>query len=74
MDQPRTASLTQTVKHEPCRFLLNANLFGDLHGADALTGGDEQVHGIEPLMQRDVDRSKMVPVRMVKSSWHLLQR
>jgi hypothetical protein len=48
------ASLTKAVKHEPRRFLLYTNLFGDLHGANALAGGDEQVHSIEPLMQRDV--------------------
>ena len=42
------------MKHEPCRFLLHTNLFGDLHGRDALAGRDEQVHRIEPLVERDV--------------------
>ena len=49
-----TARLTEPMKHEPCRFLLNADLFGDLHRTDSLTGGDEQIHGIEPLVERDV--------------------
>jgi hypothetical protein len=48
------ASLTKTVKHEPYRFLLNTDFFGDLHGRDALAGRDEQVHDIQPLMERDV--------------------
>ena len=48
------ASLAQAVKHEPCAFLLYADLFGDLHGRDSLASGDKQVHGIQPLVQRDV--------------------
>ena len=49
-----TASLTQPMKHEPCRLLLYADFFGDLHGRDALAGRDEQVHGIQPLVEWDV--------------------
>ncbi len=49
-----TASLAEPVEHEPRGFLLDANLFGDLHGRDALAGRHKQVHGVEPLMQRDV--------------------
>jgi hypothetical protein len=31
--------------------LLDANLFGDLHGRNSLTRRDKQVHGIEPFVQ-----------------------
>ena len=48
------ASLAQAVKHEPCRFLLYTDLFGDLHGRHAFASRDEQVHGIEPFVERDV--------------------
>ena len=48
------ASLTQAVEHEPCRFLLDADFLGDLHGRDALAGGDEQIHRIQPLIERDM--------------------
>jgi hypothetical protein len=48
------ASLTKTVEHEPCRLLLDANLFGDLHGRDAFGCSYKQVHGIEPLVERDM--------------------
>lgn len=33
-----TARLTQAVEHKPCRLLLHADLFGDLHGGDTLCG------------------------------------
>jgi hypothetical protein len=49
-----TASLTQAVKHKPRRFLLDADLFGELHGTDSLSRCDKQVHGIQPLVERDV--------------------
>src|ERR1035437_5945188 len=45
------ASLTQPLKHKPCRLLSNSDLFSKLHRTDALTGRDHQVHGINPLVQ-----------------------
>jgi serine/threonine protein kinase len=49
-----TASLTQAVDHEPCRLLLYADFLGDLHGRYTLAGSDEQIHRIEPFVERDV--------------------
>src|SRR5271166_2057831 len=42
------------MKHEPCRLLRDADLLGKLHGTDALSRCNEQVHGIEPFVQRNV--------------------
>src|ERR1017187_80964 len=47
------ASLTKTLKHEPCRLLSNSNLFGKLHRTDALPRRDHQVHRVNPLVQGD---------------------
>src|SRR5574337_920292 len=44
----RAASLSQPLKHEPCRFLSYANLLRQLQARDALAGSDEQVHRVEP--------------------------
>ena len=80
LNQPRIGQtlLTEPVKHEPCAFLLYADLFGDLHGGNALTSGDQQVHGIQPFVKRYVrpleDRSssdrevKLAFVAAVKAS------
>ena len=48
------ARLAQTLQHKPCRLLGNANLFRQLQARDALPSGYEQVHGIEPLVQRNM--------------------
>jgi len=49
-----SARFPQAVKHEPCRLLRDADFFRQLQRRDAFAGGDEQVHGIEPLVQRNV--------------------
>lgn len=48
------ARFAQTMQDEPCAFLCDADLFAELNRADALARRDEQVHRIEPLVQRDV--------------------
>ncbi len=48
------ASLTQTMQGEPGGLLRDADLLGQLQAADALTGRHKQVHGIQPLVQRNV--------------------
>ena len=50
----RAARLSQPLEHEPCRLLGNANLFTELQARDALAGGYEQVHRVEPFVQGDV--------------------
>jgi hypothetical protein len=42
------------VQHEPCSLLSDADLFGYLHGRNALAGRHHQVHRVNPLVQRDV--------------------
>lgn len=49
-----TASLAEPLEHEPRRFLGHADLRGQLKTADTLAGRDQQIHGVEPLMERDV--------------------
>src|ERR1017187_2173155 len=49
-----TASLTETLQNEPCRLLCNTDLFRELEAADAFSACNEQVHGIEPFVQRNV--------------------
>lgn len=49
-----TASLAEPLQDEPCGLLRDAYLFGELQAADALARRDEQIHGIQPLVQRDV--------------------
>lgn len=48
------ASLTESMEHEPCGFLLDADFFGDLHGGDSFAGRHKQVHGVEPFVKRDM--------------------
>lgn len=56
------ARLTQPSQHEPCRLLRDPDLFRQLQAADSLAGGDQQVHRVDPLIQRDFrpleDRSR----------------
>ena len=47
-----TASLAEPLQHEPSGLLSDADLRVKLDAADTLTGRDEQIHGIEPLVQR----------------------
>jgi hypothetical protein len=42
------------LQDEPRGLLRDAYLFGQLQAADALARRDEQIHGIEPFVQRDV--------------------
>ena len=42
------------MEHEPCRLLGDADLLRQLQARDALAGGHEQVHRVEPLVQRNV--------------------
>lgn len=50
----RAARLPKSTKDEPSGLLRNAYLFGELHRRDALTRGHNEVHRIDPLMQRNV--------------------
>ena len=44
----------QAAQNKPRGFLRDADLFGQLHGGDALAGGHNEVHGIEPFVQGDM--------------------
>src|SRR6266568_1081564 len=46
-----TARFAETVKDEPRRLLSDANFLRQLHRRDSLPRGNEQVHGIEPLVK-----------------------
>lgn len=48
------AGFAEPLKHEPRGFLRDPDLLRQLHRRDALAGRDEQIHGVEPLMQRDM--------------------
>src|ERR1039458_2119428 len=48
------ASFTDTAQHEPCGLLRDAQLLGDLHAAHAFAGGRDQIHSIQPLVERDM--------------------
>ena len=52
--QLRTTCLAQASQNEPRGFLGDADLFGQLKRRDALAGRNEQIHGIDPLVQRDM--------------------
>ena len=54
----RTASLSQALQHEPRGVLADPYLLGKLKAADALACGHQQVHGVDPLMQRDMRPSE----------------
>ena len=45
------ASFAQAPQHKPCRLLGDADLFRQLHRRDSLARRNQQVHGIEPLVQ-----------------------
>ena len=49
-----TARLTKPMQHKPCGRLPDADLLGQLHRRDALASGDQQIHGIEPFVQRNM--------------------
>lgn len=42
------------MQDEPGGLLCDAYLLGELQAADALAGRHEQIHGIDPFVQRDV--------------------
>jgi hypothetical protein len=65
----RAARLAQPVKDEPCRLLRDSNFLGELHGRNALARRHKQIHRVH-LCSGTCDRSKIVPVRTVKSSLH----
>ena len=48
------ASLAEPLKHEPSRLLSDANFLRELERRDSLTGRNDQIHRIHPLVQRDV--------------------
>ena len=48
------AGFAQPTQDEPCGFLRDADLLGELHRRDALARGDDEIHRIEPLVQRNV--------------------
>src|SRR5579859_698285 len=48
------ARLTQAVENKPCRLLRNADLLRQLQARDSLAGGHEQIHGVKPLVQRNL--------------------
>ena len=48
------ARLPEPMKDEPRGLLGDSDFLAQLHGGDALAGRDEQIHGVEPLMERDV--------------------
>src|ERR1700737_1962777 len=54
LPQILAARFAESVQQEPRGFLRHADFFGELHRADPLPRGHEQVHGVEPLVQRNV--------------------
>ena len=46
------ACFTQTLQDEPRRLLGDAKFLAQLHAADALAGREQQIHGVQPLVQR----------------------
>ena len=48
------ARFTEPMQDEPGRLLRDAYLLGQLQAADALAGRHKQVHGIQPLVQRNM--------------------
>lgn len=49
-----SASLAQSVKHEPSRLLSDADLLCQLQGRDSLAGSDQEIHRVNPLVQGNV--------------------
>lgn len=48
------AGLTETPKDEPSRLLGNADLLGELHRRNALASSDDEIHSVDPLVQRNM--------------------
>lgn len=48
------AGFTEPLQHEPRALLRDPDLLGQLKAGNALAGRDQQIHGIEPLMERDM--------------------
>jgi len=48
------ASLTDAMQHEPRRPLPDADLFRQLQAGNSLAGGQQQIHDVKPLVQRNV--------------------
>ena len=48
------ARLAQTVKQEPSRRLRDRKFLAQLHRGDTLASGEQQVHAVYPLVQRNV--------------------
>ena len=48
------ASLAEPPENEPSGFLCDADFLRKLHGRDALARGDDEVHRVNPLVQRNV--------------------
>jgi hypothetical protein len=46
------ASLAEPSQDEPCGFLRYPDLFPELQAGDALAGGNEQVHAVQPFVER----------------------
>src|SRR5215212_8345917 len=47
-------SLAEPTENEPCGFLSDTDLLRKLHGGDALARRDDEVHRVNPLVQRNV--------------------
>lgn len=43
---------TEALQDEPSRFLRDADFLAELHAADALARGNEEIHRVEPFIQR----------------------
>jgi hypothetical protein len=48
------ARLPEAMQNEPRGFLSYPDLFGELQGGNPLPGGNEQIHSIQPFVQRDM--------------------
>jgi hypothetical protein len=49
-----TARLAESMQHEPRAFLRDADLFGELHRTDSFAGRDDEIHRVDPFVQRNV--------------------
>src|SRR5271157_856342 len=46
------ARLPESLEYKPCRLLSNPDLFSKLHGTDTLPRRDQQVHSVNPFVER----------------------
>lgn len=46
------ARLAEPTENKPSRLLRDADFLSELQAADALPGGDQQIHAVEPFMER----------------------